>query len=198
MTFETRERLSSQQAERRVNRIFISLGSNIEKEKNMPLAVQMLGEICRIVAVSNVYETVPVGLLDQPNFFNAAVLIETDLCPVELKAEVLSILEERLGRLRTSDKNAPRTVDADMVLCNDEVFEYVHDDGRRRHVPDPDLLRFPHVAVPISELDSDMRHPETHELLTDLAQRLTAETVQKLGCLPLWKRPDIQLVQPAH
>jgi 2-amino-4-hydroxy-6-hydroxymethyldihydropteridine diphosphokinase len=62
-----------------LNRVLVSLGSNIDKEQNLPAAVQLLSRLCHIVAVSSAYETVPVGLEDQPTFLNAAVLVETDL-----------------------------------------------------------------------------------------------------------------------
>src|SRR5690606_41624477 len=96
-------------------RAVISLGSNVDKERNMPLAVALIRERCRLLAVSPVYETLPMGLRDQGNFFNAAVLVETERTPDELKQEVLDWLENRLGRVRQADKNAPRTIDADQI-----------------------------------------------------------------------------------
>jgi 7,8-dihydro-6-hydroxymethylpterin-pyrophosphokinase len=61
-------------------------------------------------------------------------------------------------------------------------------------VPDPDLVKFAHVAVPVAELAPKMRHPQTGEPLAELAQRLLAAATQAHGRPPLWKRPDIQLV----
>jgi 2-amino-4-hydroxy-6-hydroxymethyldihydropteridine diphosphokinase len=174
-----------------MNSVFIILGSNINKERNLPEAVRRLGGLCRVVAVSSVYETLPVGLPDQPNFLNAAVRIETELAAGQVKESILGQIEKQLGRRRTADKNAPRTIDADLVLFNDEVFDYVYD-GRRRHIPDPDLLKFPHVATPVAELAPEMLHPETVEPLSAIAQRLLA-TATTDGKLPLWQRPDISL-----
>ncbi|MFQ5398149.1 MAG: 2-amino-4-hydroxy-6-hydroxymethyldihydropteridine diphosphokinase [Anaerolineae bacterium] len=175
-----------------MNRVVILLGSNIDKEKNLPLAVRMLAGQCRVAAVSPVYETVPAGLLDQPNFYNAAVLIETGKSAAQIKEGLLGQIENRLGRMRQADKNAPRTIDADLVLFNDEAFEYNCEDGSCRRVPDPDLLRFAHVAVPVADLVGDMPHPETGEPIARIAQRLLQEAGGD-GRLPLWPCPDVQL-----
>lgn len=176
-----------------MNRIFVVLGSNIDKERNLPLAVHFLSKMCHVVATSSVYETVPVGLLDQPNFFNSAVIVETEMDASQFKEEVLSEIERRLQRRRTVDKNAPRTIDADIVLFNDQSFDYGRPGGRQRHVPDPDLLKFAHVAVPVAELAPHMPHPETGEPLAAIARRLVEVTTQD-GKLPIWKRPDISLL----
>lgn len=155
-----------------MNRVIVSLGSNIEKESNMPAAVSLLSERCQLLAVSTVYETSPVGLLDQPHFWNASVLLETRFDAWSLKREVLIPVEIRLNRVRTAERNAPRTIDADITLFNDEVFDL--DEGH--HIPDPDLLKFPHVAVPTAELAPDMKHPETGESLRDIANRLIKQS----------------------
>jgi 2-amino-4-hydroxy-6-hydroxymethyldihydropteridine diphosphokinase len=167
----------------------ISLGSNVDKEKNMPLAVALIRERCHLLAVSPVYETLPMGLYDQGNFFNAAVLVETERSPSELKQEVLDWLENTLGRVRQADKNAPRTIDADLTLYGDAVVEYTG-----HHVPDPDLLRFAHVAVPVADLLPNAAHPETGERLADLAARLTVRAARKFGVQVLWRRPDFDLL----
>jgi 2-amino-4-hydroxy-6-hydroxymethyldihydropteridine diphosphokinase len=166
------------------NRVYVSLGSNIGAEGNLRAAVRLLGERCRVVAVSRVYETVPVGLTEQANFLNAAVLVETELSAAQFKGEVLAGIEEALGRVRTADKNAPRTIDADIALFNDGVFEL----GKRR-IPDPDIVRFPHVAVPLADIAPDLLHPETGERLADIAARLVAEAGEGV----MWERPDVKL-----
>jgi 2-amino-4-hydroxy-6-hydroxymethyldihydropteridine diphosphokinase len=168
------------------NRVIISLGSNIDKEINLPLAVQLLAQKCRLLAVSPVYETIPVGLLNQPNFFNAAVLVETDLDAAQLKQQVLLPIEEKLNRVRSADKNAPRTIDLDISLFNNEIIEIDPD----HRIPDPDLLKFPHVAVPIAAIVPDMPHPETGETLSAIARRL----MEGIEGDVLWERPDVILI----
>jgi 2-amino-4-hydroxy-6-hydroxymethyldihydropteridine diphosphokinase len=141
-----------------------------------------------VVAVSPVYETVPVGLREQANFLNAAVLVETDLDAARFKGEVLAGIEVALGRVRSADKNAPRTIDADIALFNDEVFEL-----GRRHIPDPDLLKFPHVAVPLADIAPELPHPETGERLAVIAARLVAASEE--GERVMWERPDVVLTK---
>jgi 2-amino-4-hydroxy-6-hydroxymethyldihydropteridine diphosphokinase len=176
-----------------MKRAVISLGSNVDKEKNMPAAVALIRERCGLLAVSPVYETLPMGLHNQSNFFNAAALVETALSPAELKKEVLDWLEDRLGRVRQPDRNAPRTIDADLTLYGDEVLDY-----KGHHVPDPDLLRFAHVAVPVADLLPDGHHPETGESLPALAARLTSRAAQKYGVQVLWPRPDFILLSASE
>ena len=123
------------------NQVVIALGSNIEKEQNLPLSHCSCCKRCvDVTAVSPIYETEPVGLLNQPNFWNTAVLLQTDLtAQPNLKQQLINTIETKLKRVRQADKNAPRTIDADIVLFNDAVFEYDGGDGRFRLIPDPDL-----------------------------------------------------------
>ncbi len=152
------------------NRVYLSLGSNISKEHNLPLAVAMLAETGRLFAVSAAYETAAVGGEDYPGFLNAAVALDTDLGPGEFKAQVIGPIEAQLGRVRDpEDRNAPRTIDIDIVLWNDEVL-----DGNGVVVPDPDLLRLAHLAVPLAEIAPDLVHPLSGEKLTTIAGRLVA------------------------
>lgn len=175
-----------------MNQVMIVLGSNIEKERNLPLAVCLLRELCVVTAVSPVYETIPVGLLNQPNFLNTAVLIQTDLTACQIKQGPVHAIETELERTRSADPNAPRTIDVDIVLFNDDVFAYDGGDGRMRQIPDPDLLKFPHVTVPVADLLPDTAHPQTGEPLAQIAQNLLAKITTKHGT-PLWRRSDISL-----
>lgn len=188
-----------------MNLVALSLGSNIDKEHNLPEAVRLLRELCAateqpvtsagsvtgcsVVAVAPVYETAPTGLLNQPSFFNTAILIHTLLSAPEIKETIIAAIETKLRRVRQADKNAPRTIDIDIAFFNDSVFNYELSDGSTRRVPDKDILRFPHVAVPLADILPDMPHPETGELLCAIAARLLAET----SADAIWQRPDISL-----
>jgi 2-amino-4-hydroxy-6-hydroxymethyldihydropteridine diphosphokinase len=163
------------------SRVFISLGSNIDPEDNLPAAVRRLDECSRLLAVSRVYQTKPVGTTDQPDFLNAAVLIETHLAPVELKSQVLQRIECELGRVRTQDVNAPRTIDLDISLVNRDVLEL---DGR--HIPDPDGLRYAHVARPLADLVPAYVHPETGQTLLEIAGSLPEDNLEHRPDLVLW------------
>ena len=152
----------------RRNRAFIVLGSNIDAASNLQAAIRLLAEHCVVLAISPVYETLPIGKTDQPNFLNAAVLIETPLAAADLKREVLAKIELQLGRVRTADKNAPRTIDLDIALFNSEVLEV-----DARHIPDPDILKYAHIAVPLADLAPQYHHPETGQSLVEIAGRVS-------------------------
>ena len=112
----------------------ISLGSNIERERYLPEAIRLLRRHRRIEVrkVSRFFESAPVGGPDDaPDFFNASVLACTDLSPQELRA-ALRHIEEVLGRERTEDKNAPRTIDLDIAYYGDLIESF--DDWQ---LPDP-------------------------------------------------------------
>jgi 2-amino-4-hydroxy-6-hydroxymethyldihydropteridine diphosphokinase len=154
---------------------YLSLGSNVDRERMMPEAVRLLAEHGRLVAASPVYETPAVGNLGDPSYFNAAVILETPLSPAELKAQVLQPIERRLGRQRTADPNAPRTIDVDIALFDAEVLTL----GKRR-IPDPEILLYPHIAAPLADVAPDTVHPETGETLAQIAARVIACSAQRL------------------
>lgn len=151
-------------------RVLITVGSNVARETNLPRALWKLASLpeLRVLAVSPVYETPAVGPEAQPAYYNAAVLIETDLTPATLR-QVLRGIEADLGRVRTEDKFAPRPIDLDIAFFGDRVF-----DLEGRHIPDPDVLCFPHLAVPLADIAPDWRHPETGQTLAAIVAELRA------------------------
>lgn len=174
-------------ADLKAQQVLISLGSNIEPERNLPEAVRRLARHCRLLAVSRVYETEPVGKTDQANFLNAAVQLATYRTPAALKEEVLLEIEKELGRVRTADKNAPRTIDLDISLFGDHVLELAG-----RHIPDPDILEFSHVARPLADLAPEFRHPETGQTLAEIAENLLDDGLRRRDDVVLG--PGSQLV----
>ncbi len=178
------------------HRYTILLGSNIDKERNLSAAVRLLAESATLVAVSSAYETPPQGLREQPAFLNAAAVIESEMSPAQLKAGLLSDIEQALKRVRVADKNAPRTIDLDIGLMGETVGEYDGPDGRPRPLPDPDLLVYAHAAVPVAELSPQGRHPVTGESFAVIATRLVAAAAVA-GEPPIRRRDDIDL-KPAE
>ncbi len=145
---------------------FISIGSNIAPEKHLPLAIIKLHHLGNILGTSNVYQNPPLGRPEQADFLNAAVLLETALTPLEIRSQLRKI-EAELGRVRTEDKFAARTMDLDLCLLGDWVI-----DTPEITVPDPDLLTRAHLAIPIAELAPNFHHPLTGETLQRIADRL--------------------------
>jgi 2-amino-4-hydroxy-6-hydroxymethyldihydropteridine diphosphokinase len=154
---------------RQTNRAYLSLGSNIEPERHLPAAVVQLAQFGRVRAVSTVWQTAPIGFSDQPDFLNAAVLLETTQSAQALGEQIIPKIEESLGRVRTENKNAPRTIDIDIMLFNEDVLSL-----GQRHIPDPEVLERPFVAIPLAEIDPDYVHPETGQSMRRIAERFTA------------------------
>ncbi|HEY1409843.1 MAG TPA: 2-amino-4-hydroxy-6-hydroxymethyldihydropteridine diphosphokinase [Promineifilum sp.] len=175
-----------------LHQVVLLLGSNIEKEKNLPAALSLLVRSVAVVDLSSVYESRPSGSRDQPNFFNAAVLVSSSQEPADLKDGLIADIEALLHRVRTTDKYSPRTIDLDIVLYGDETRDYTPRDGRTRHIPDPDLLKFAHVALPVAELLPRTLHPETGESMTKIAARLRRKAKSRQDAT-IWVRPDIDL-----
>jgi 2-amino-4-hydroxy-6-hydroxymethyldihydropteridine diphosphokinase len=159
---------------------FISIGSNIDPEKHLPLAVALLPRIGELVAVSAVYQNPAVGPTPQADFLNAAALLRTELPPDQIRRRLRQI-EAELGRQRTEDKYAPRTIDLDLALLGDQVL-----DTPELLIPDPELLARPHLAISMAELAPDHVHPVTQERLHAIAERLHPHA-------DLTPRPDVDL-----
>jgi 2-amino-4-hydroxy-6-hydroxymethyldihydropteridine diphosphokinase len=158
--------------------IYLSLGSNIKPEQNLYAAVKLLGEACTVLAISPVYRSAPQGFADQPDFLNMAVLVQLpkSMNPFAFKQQIIGDIETALGRVRDpNNKNAPRTIDLDIALWNNDAFDYGH---KSWHIPDPDILRFAHVAVPLADIAPDYLHPETGQTLAEIAAALDSSTMQ--------------------
>lgn len=150
---------------------YLSLGSNIVPERHMPAAVRELQKLGTVVKISTVWETQPVGrtplddVRGQPVYWNAAVLLATEHSASVLKLQHLQELERRLGRVRNpADKCAPRTIDVDIALFNDDVLAIEH-----RRIPDPDICSRPFLAIPLAELDGNYVHPQLGRTLKEIA-----------------------------
>jgi len=154
-------------------RAFIAVGSNVDAERNVEDALELLGRRVRVVAVSNFYRTPALGPADRPDYLNGVVEIETELKPRELKRQILLEIEDALGRERGEDRNAPRTIDLDLVLYGDLVS-----DEAGVVLPAPEILERAFVALPLLELDRDLALPGTDHLLRKLARGLSSEQME--------------------
>jgi 2-amino-4-hydroxy-6-hydroxymethyldihydropteridine diphosphokinase len=159
---------------------WLVLGSNIEPERNMPRAAAAIAAEETLLGVSSVWQSPPADGSNQPDYWNAAVLIRTAKSPAELYSELIAPVESELGRVRGADAFAPRTMDIDLALFDDRVEEFA---GRR--VPHPDILRRAYFALPLAELSPEMKHPETGEPLHAIADRLRDGSIRR--------REDIRL-----
>jgi len=109
------------------NEVVIGVGSNIDPENNIREAGKIIAKYHNLIKTSTFVETEPIGCADQDNFLNGAFLIQTQMDSSTLKAW-LKDQETKLGRVRTENKNSPRTIDLDIIVWNgkvvdDEVYE---------------------------------------------------------------------------
>ncbi len=147
----------------------IAIGSNIERERNLPEAIRLLRRASHITVekVSRFYESPSVGgPAGAPDFFNAAVLVCTELGPVDLRM-ALRAIEQELGRERTDDPDAPRTIDLDIAYFGDVEIDH---DGWV--LPDPLAGTAPHVAIPIAEVAPDWVHPSDGRTTKEIAKHV--------------------------
>jgi 2-amino-4-hydroxy-6-hydroxymethyldihydropteridine diphosphokinase len=147
---------------------FIAVGSNIQPEKNISAALLALKEYLTIITISNFYKTAAVGTATQPDFLNGVIKIKTTHPPREIKFDILRKIEERLGRIRTADKFAARTIDLDLILYGTLII-----DDPDLCLPDPTIRTYPFVAIPLLEL-------APYLILPDSAKPLSSEPVTKL------------------
>jgi len=134
---------------------YVGLGANLgPREVTLLRAVDLLAEAddVEVLAVSQLRDTEPVGVLDQPSFLNGAVRIETTLEPRAL-LELLLGIERSLGRVR-AERWGPRSVDLDLLVYGDET---VDDPGLR--IPHPRLHERRFALEPLAELDPDLVIP---------------------------------------
>jgi len=140
------------------HRAYLSLGSNIDPEINLIKAIRMLTEHGELEKISSAWESRSVGA-DGPNYLNACVSYRTPLGENDLKEQVTRPIESELGRRRTTDKFAPRTIDIDIVLfdgqsCADKFWEQAF------------------VVVPLAEICPEFQNPLTQESALETATRL--------------------------
>ena len=134
------------------------MGSNIDPTKNIPEAVKLLKKHGQVKTVSSAWKSPAVGF-SGPDFINAAILFLSPLKPNEITNEIFRKIEAKLGRKRSSDKNAPREIDIDISIYEDAEIN-------------PSLWSTPHLAVPLAEIYPDYRHSETGKTIEHAAKYL--------------------------
>jgi 2-amino-4-hydroxy-6-hydroxymethyldihydropteridine diphosphokinase len=136
---------------------YVGLGSNVgDRLANLRAARDALeAKGVKVIAASSVYETEPQGeILDQPDFLNAALAIETELGPEEL-LDASKAVERELGRKPGGPRHAPRPIDVDVLLLGD-----VEHRSERLTLPHAEVTSRRFVLEPLLELDPDLALPD--------------------------------------
>ncbi len=146
--------------------VYLSLGSNLgDRAQNLHAAIERLGALGPVTAVSSFYETEPVGDVHQPWFLNCAVRLRTEKMPRQLLAAVLAV-EQALGRKRTVAKG-PRTLDIDILLFGPFVV-----DAPGLVIPHPAMHERRFVLAPLAEIAPAVKHPVFHRTIRELLEDL--------------------------
>jgi 2-amino-4-hydroxy-6-hydroxymethyldihydropteridine diphosphokinase len=139
-----------------MHQVHLLIGSNINPQQNIQAALKMLESINPIKACSRIWRTIAYGSTG-PDFLNVAVRIETPLGIQEFKGQVIFSIETALKRQRFPDKNAPRTIDIDIIIFDGEVI----DNG---------LWNKFFITVPLADLLPELIDPDSKKTLQTIAQ----------------------------
>jgi 2-amino-4-hydroxy-6-hydroxymethyldihydropteridine diphosphokinase len=158
----------------------IALGSNLpsqwgDREANLREAIARVGRLGEVRAVSSFHDTAPVGYAEQPNFLNGAMLLATELEPVELMRALLAI-ERAMGRDRANvPAKGPRIIDLDLLLMDDVVLAGARgmEDQTELTLPHPAMAARRFVLEPLAEIAPKLIDPRTGCTITELLAQLT-------------------------
>ncbi len=160
---------------------FISIGSNIDKDKNTLISLQELERHFGELTISSIYESEPVGFIGD-SFYNLVVGFNSKLSVKEV-AKQLRQIELDNGRTRNSQKFSPRTLDLDLILYNDVILN----DGRLQ-IPRDEIERYAFVLEPLAEIAPNLTHPISHISYAELWEKFDKTNLKQKRVTPAWTR----------
>lgn len=149
-------------------RVFVGVGSNLNREKSVREGIKAMREAFGALTVSPVYETRAVGF-EGGNFLNLVVAFDTDLDPAAVLRELRGI-EQRFGRVPGAPGFSPRTLDLDLLIYGDLCG--VSGDVK---IPRTDMDKQAFVLWPLADIAGTLRHPVSGERIADIRSRLGNE-----------------------
>ena len=133
---------------------YIGIGSNIEPEKHIPMALERLKQLLEVTAISSFYKFPAMGTaVGQADFINGMIEVKTALTAEQLKFSVLREIEYELGRNKDMPKHSARKMDLDLILFGDEVIAELN-------VPEPEIKTRPYVYMPLLEISPGIVLPD--------------------------------------
>ncbi len=149
--------------------VYLGLGSNIgERQENLEKALDFLSQKLQVVKISSVYDTVPVGDIEQPRFLNLVCQAYTRLAPKELLVVVKGI-ESKLGR-KPGKPDTPRPMDIDILFYGDKVIK-----TPELIIPHSKLAERAFVLIPLNEIAPDLVHPVNGKTARELLEGISGE-----------------------
>ncbi|MFT5719629.1 MAG: 2-amino-4-hydroxy-6-hydroxymethyldihydropteridine diphosphokinase [Oleiphilaceae bacterium] len=172
-----------------MNTVLLSLGSNIDRTKNITAALDSLNELCGRLSISSVYESEPVGFTGDC-FFNLIVKIETDLS-LQILTEQLKRIEDENGRMRTGPRFSSRTIDIDIV-----TYGSLLGSNFGIELPRPELYYNAFVLWPVAELLPNTVDTKTGQSYDDLWRVMAGNSKQKLWKVDfIWSKQYISYAE---
>lgn len=144
-----------------MNRVYLGIGSNVERERHITAALDALADAFGDLCISSVYESEAVGF-DGDHFFNLVVGCDTDLSVGNLSAHLRHI-ENNNGRARGGERFSARTLDIDILTYGNAAGEV---DGIC--LPRAEILQNAFVLLPLAEIAGEESHPVEHKTYADL------------------------------
>lgn len=159
-----------------MNKVYIALGSNLgDRQANLMSAILHLSTSgVSVKRCSSIWETEPVGITDQPWFFNAVAEVETEMPPLEL-LRLMKRIEQAMGR-EHAEVNGPRMIDIDLLFYGNECMQ-----SEELELPHPRLQERRFVLEPMMELAPDFQHPVSGLSIKELLTAAPALEMTKFG-----------------
>jgi 2-amino-4-hydroxy-6-hydroxymethyldihydropteridine diphosphokinase len=158
---------------------YISIGSNIDKNKNIPASLEALKLNFGPLTISSIYESESVGFTGD-SFYNLVVGFNSELSVKEV-AKILRQIELDNGRTRNSQKFSSRTLDLDLILYDNLILN----DGRLQ-IPRDEIERYAFVLEPLAEIAPDLKHPISDISYSDLWKKFDKINLTQQRILPTW------------